>query len=230
MSTVLEDRVILLLQHLSDRVPGLAGRGFWERLSEQTGIPSQRWRSVLARRQKATPVMIEKLAKRWPQYAFWLVTGITDVANGHRAPINAVTFPERLQADDGVSAAYFRACLALAAKLYEEAGVDLDNDEARMEASTRTLQLAHYDGGPMVNIAHRLSGSEEYADALKAWKSREQQRSTFVAQLVGADPLEGPTRRESSGGEPLFGGDGQSRHQDPGDMFFRPVPQKGGKK
>lgn len=230
MSSVLEDRVILLLQHLSDRVPGLAGRGFWERLGEQTGIPSQRWRSVLARRQKATPAMIENLAKRWPQYAFWLVTGITDVANGHRAPINAVTFPERLQADDGVSAAYFRTCLLLAAKLYEEAGVDLDSDAARMEASTRTLQLAHYDGGPMVNVAHRLAGSDEYANALNTWKSREQQRSTFVAQLVGADPLEGPTRRGSSGEEPLFGGDGQSRHQNPSDMFFRPVPDKARRK
>lgn len=224
MSSTIDDRVLLLLQNTASAVPGLAGHGVWERLGVQTGIPAQRWRNVVSGRQRATTAMVEALARRWPQHAFWLSTGITDVANGHRAPINAVSFPERLQADDGTSATYFRACLKLAARLYEEAGVDMDDDAARLQASTRTLQLAHYDGGPMINTAHRLAGSEEYAEALHGWVTREKHRPTFIKQLVGADPLVGPSQRKSADGEPLFGGDGQSRHQSPSDMFFRPYP------
>lgn len=225
MSSTIDDRVLLLLQNTASAVPGLAGHGVWERLGVQTGIPAQRWRNVVSGRQRATTTMVEALAKRWPQHAFWLATGITDVANGHRAPVNAVTFPERLQADDCTSATYFRACLKLAAKLYNDAGVDLDNDDARMEASTRTLQLAHYDGGPMVNTAHRLAGSEDYAEALRSWSAREMNRPGFIKQLVGVDPLVGPLQRKSTEGEPLFGGDGQSRHQSLSDMFFRPYPK-----
>ncbi|PQP07986.1 hypothetical protein C5615_37005 [Burkholderia cepacia] len=30
--------------------------------------------------------MLEALARRWPEYAFWLATGLTDAANGHVSP------------------------------------------------------------------------------------------------------------------------------------------------
>ncbi len=225
MSSTIDDRVLLLLQNTASAIPGLAGHGVWERLGVQTGIPAQRWRNVVSGRQRATTGMVEALARRWPQHAFWLATGITDVANGHRAPMNAVTFPERLQADDCISGTYFRECLDLAAKLYEEAGVDLDNDDARIEASSRTLQFGHYDGGPMINAAHRLAASEKYAGALHSWLTREEYRPGFIKQLVGADPLRGPLRKPNER-EPLFSGNWQSRHQSPWDMFFRPYPKE----
>lgn len=231
MSSTIDDRVLLLLRNFATAVPGLAGHGVWERLGEQTGIPAQRWRNVMSGRQKATIAMVEALAKRWPQYAFWLTTGITDVANGHRAPVNAVTYPERVQTDDDWSASYFRSAISLFAKLYREAGVDIDNEEERLEASTRTLQMAGYDGGPLVDAAYRLSESEEYAQAIDIWKSREKSREAHVGRLIGTDrPEDGRKPSKKGEGDPLFGGDGQGRHQSPWDMFFKPVSKKGGKK
>lgn len=55
-------------------------------LEEETGIPSGSWKNVWSRKQRPTAHMIEAIARRWPQYAFWLVTGITDETNGHTAP------------------------------------------------------------------------------------------------------------------------------------------------
>jgi len=135
-TNTIEDRVILLLQEqmspaedASTDVEGLrnaslwrrwspplcAGRGFWEKLAEITDTPSQRWRSVFTRRQKPTLPMVERLAQIWPHYGFWLVTGITDAANGHVAPRTASTFPERIYSEDHLSTAYFRQSLHLMA-------------------------------------------------------------------------------------------------------------------
>jgi hypothetical protein len=112
MTTTIEDRMILLLNEQSRLAPGEderpkwalrgafgtllprpePGRGYLERLTEYTRISVQRWRKVFHRRQRPTPDMIEALARLFPHYAFWLVTGITDAANGHVAPDNAQTF------------------------------------------------------------------------------------------------------------------------------------------
>lgn len=230
MSSTIDDRVLLLLQNFSTAVPGLAGHGVWERLGEQTGIPAQRWRNVVSGRQKATTAMVEALAKRWPQYGFWLATGITDVANGHRAPVNAVTYPERVQLDDGFSAAYFRSAIMLSARLYQEAGVDIEDDEARVEAGTRTLQMARFDGGPMIDAAYRLSSSEEYRESVDLWERREDGRPEHVGRLIGTRRPEEQRSSVKSEGDYLFGGGAQGGHQNPWDMFFKPVPKKGGKK
>ena len=155
VSSTINDRAMLLLAHLCSLgdVPGQAGRSFWERFGASTGIAAQRWRSVLARRQKATLEMLEVLATKHPEYAFWLTTGITDTANGHVAPPNAVTFPERTQVDDYWGRLYFKQSLKLLTRLYEESGIDMDDDTARLEASTRVRELAKYTGGPMVDTA-----------------------------------------------------------------------------
>lgn len=118
MTTTIEDRMILLLNEQARLAPSEderpkgalrrafgtllprpeSGRGYLERLTEYTRISIQRWRKVFHRRQRPAPDMIEALARLFPHYAFWLVTGITDAANGHVAPDNAQTFPERLYA------------------------------------------------------------------------------------------------------------------------------------
>ncbi|QBC45867.1 hypothetical protein [Iodobacter fluviatilis] len=55
-------------------------------LEEETGIPSSSWRNVLCGRQNPTISMIEAISRRWPCFAFWLATGITDEENGHINP------------------------------------------------------------------------------------------------------------------------------------------------
>ncbi|CAM2194586.1 protein of unknown function [Paraburkholderia kururiensis] len=55
-------------------------------LQDATGIDANRWKAVWHGRQRVMPDMIEAIAKRYPQYAFWLAAGISDPAYGHVAP------------------------------------------------------------------------------------------------------------------------------------------------
>ncbi|REE20726.1 hypothetical protein B0G71_3864 [Paraburkholderia sp. BL27I4N3] len=58
----------------------------YKELEEETGIPATNWQSAAKRKQRPTAHMIEALSRRWPKYAFWLATGLTDPAAGHTAP------------------------------------------------------------------------------------------------------------------------------------------------
>lgn len=185
-TTTIEDRVILLLQeqmsptgdaaadgegHPNESLwrrwspPLCPGRGFWEKLAEITGTPSQRWRSVFTRRQKPTLPMIERLAQIWPHYGFWLVTGITDATNGHVAPRTALTFPERIYSEDHLSTAYFRQLLHL---------MEQDQNQGSA-ANTGALPAGH------------IAGSSAYSQLIATWESRERERTVFVARLTGAN-------------------------------------------
>ncbi len=52
-------------------------------LEEITGVAAETWRKFLAGKQRATLAMVETVARNWPEYAFWITTGITDSAYGH---------------------------------------------------------------------------------------------------------------------------------------------------
>jgi hypothetical protein len=58
----------------------------FKELEEISGIAAVSWRKAYLRGQRPTNEMIEKLGKKYPQHAFWLVTGITDPLRGHIAP------------------------------------------------------------------------------------------------------------------------------------------------
>ena len=74
-------------------------------LEEETGIPSKNWKNAWLGTQRPTAHMIEALARRWPQYAFWLSTGLTDPKNGHTAPPNSWTCGEETASkNDEISA------------------------------------------------------------------------------------------------------------------------------
>lgn len=161
MSTTIEDRLIVLLNEQARlgqtegglrrgalrrvvdsfteliQIPEL-GRGSFERLTEYTGVSTQRWRKVFHRRQRPTPDMIEALAHLFPHYAFWLARGITDATNGHVTPENAQTFPERLHVESDAANKYLRRSLVLFRRLFHEAGVDLQDNRSRMYAAGRT--------------------------------------------------------------------------------------------
>lgn len=93
-----------------------------KQLEEETGIPDRQWKHVWALKQRPTAHMLEALARRWPEYAFWLVTGLTDAANGHVSPSVQVT-GEASRLDRPLSEAreYFEHEL-----LYQEVGAESD--------------------------------------------------------------------------------------------------------
>lgn len=55
----------------------------FKELSERTGISAESWKTFWNRGTKISGEMVEALGRAWPQYAFWLATGITDAPHGH---------------------------------------------------------------------------------------------------------------------------------------------------
>ena len=55
-------------------------------LEDSTGVKAETWRTWWNREGKPSADMIEALAKAWPEFAFWVSTGIDDFAHGHIAP------------------------------------------------------------------------------------------------------------------------------------------------
>jgi hypothetical protein len=240
VSTTLEDRVILLLrEQAGDRDPdvpatpdneGIAGGyGFWERLAERTGVLSRRWRKVYAREQKLTSDMLQALAQLFPSYAFWLATGITDAVNGHVAPGTAQTFPERLHVDSLESAAYFRASIALAERIFREGQVNLEDEGERLYAAQRTRPLAHWHDSPLVDVAYRLAGTTEYAKLRELWQRRETERIARCRRIAGEDSATGKTRGAAPGEvsrAAVLGIDARTAHQGVWDLFYVPAGRK----
>lgn len=238
MSTTIEDRIILVLREqlialdpkegstIEKLTAGFvkpsprryAGHGFWEKIADETGVPSQRWRSVFTRRQKPTPAMIESVAKLWPQYAFWIVTGITDSVNGHIAPANALTFPERLHADDASAERYFRQSIDLNSQLLVRGKVTIESDDERLRAVEREWKLGRWREGDLRRAAYFLSGSWDYRDLISTWKEREERRPERVSLIAYFSQMEIPnikgpatTKRETRA---------ENRHPDL-EMFYR---------
>lgn len=251
MSSTIEDRFILLLRHLSEdddlndeknsvtRIKSALGispargrPGFWKYLDQYTGISSQRWGKVYARRQRPTSDMIEALAKLQPEYAFWLATGITDATNGHIAPMTAQTFPERLFCDDTSSTRYFREQIDLFEKLFQEAGIDVNDENMRMTAAERTYPLAHWwDSLILCDKAYALSATKEYAKLKELWKKREKDREARINYITKPDERPWSLKRKElleSGlkGTPTLGQDPRTEHQDQWDLFYIPSKKK----
>lgn len=59
----------------------------FKHFEEITGIGASKWQSLCQGKQRANEEMIEAIGNRWPQYAYWLVTGKTDEEHGHTSPI-----------------------------------------------------------------------------------------------------------------------------------------------
>lgn len=225
MSTTIEDRFILLLKENADA----GGHGFWKRLGETTNISTQRWHKAFMRRQRPTLDMIETLARLFPRYAFWLVTGVTDETNGHSAPVCALTFPERLYSESIWTDQYLRASLALQEKLYEEGKVNLADDQERLSATERKKLLAHWVAGNLVDTAYELSKTDDYAQLKLLWSEREKERAANLARITGEyRPWveKGMTAIEKGVKlDPMFGVDPRSIHQDSWDLFYIPPPE-----
>ena len=63
-----------------------ADKARYIQLKELTGISGDVWKNFWFDRREPDAHMLESLCIAWPQYAFWLSTGITDPIYGHVAP------------------------------------------------------------------------------------------------------------------------------------------------
>lgn len=82
-----ETRLLLLIGYVT------TSKSDWKGMERETGIPAERWRQFMRGSTKASVQMLEAVAQRWPQYAFWLLTGISDERHGHHPPHARWSFP-----------------------------------------------------------------------------------------------------------------------------------------
>ena len=79
------------MSNITDRMKTLVGFKTTElkkykEMEELTGITAASWRSWWNRGGPPSGEMIEAVSATWPEYAFWLATGIDDFSHGHNAP------------------------------------------------------------------------------------------------------------------------------------------------
>lgn len=83
------------------------GRGRFRQLEERFQIGQESWKATWHNKQRPTADMIQAVARAWPEFAFWLVCGVTDQLHGHRAPDNVEPFPETRYSPRTAAAKYF---------------------------------------------------------------------------------------------------------------------------
>lgn len=201
MITNIEDRILLIIEYAvieafiepeSIRIK----KGVWLRLGEQTGVSNHKWKNLYGGNQKPTPELIEAIAALFPQYAFWLVTGITDASNGHYAPANVLSFPEKNATEENTySERYFKTSIMLLRELFNQAKVDnlgiesqrlgkrLIERKTNFEKDTKGNDIDFFWGDALLSehIPQTVE-NKTYSDLLNLCKEREEYRKKYLGQ------------------------------------------------
>jgi len=110
------------MEHIGARLRELISAKTIERIryvqmKETTGISVDIWKNFWFNRKKPDAEMIESVARAWPEYAYWLATGATDLKHGHICPVNAICLEKRKEDNNIGNVNYFRrsinACIAI---------------------------------------------------------------------------------------------------------------------
>jgi hypothetical protein len=86
MASTLAERFASLLRERTEEA-----RRF-KALEDESGIPAVSWRTAMNGGQRPTAEMLEVVAGKWPEHAYWLLTGCTDNRNGHVSPHHESTW------------------------------------------------------------------------------------------------------------------------------------------
>jgi hypothetical protein len=70
-------------------------------LEEKTSVKENTWRTWWVKGKTPGGALIEGAARAWPEYAFWLVSGLTDGEYGHGRPGDKI---------DEYASEYFKVC------------------------------------------------------------------------------------------------------------------------
>lgn len=135
-----------VMSEIKDRLKELLAmqtpeRGRFSSLEEWSTIPADNWKSFWYGRQRPTAEMIQFAARKWPEYGFWLATGLTDGLHGHVAVGEGVNFLESPVRQRKRAAEYFRLASVLLDRI--ESGVSIaleDWDELDQLKSLRTSE------------------------------------------------------------------------------------------
>lgn len=118
----------------------LSTRNDWKQLELLTGVGAEKWRQWHRGTTNPSIFMIESVCRAWPQYAFWLTTGLTDPYFGHRSAMTpALGFPFSMGTDRTLAVhteIYFKESLEV---LQRVSALYLDN---HAKAGSTSAQIA----------------------------------------------------------------------------------------
>jgi hypothetical protein len=140
----------------------------FKQLEDLTSIPADTWKSWYHGRQRPTAEMIEAAGKEWPEYAFWLTTGISDPDYGHVAPGSAGFPVSSIRKEN--SAALFDRWLSLkatalaAARTYLDSN-DMEDLEEWDELARMISQLQAVNGGEAIDLTRYYAERKLCRDA-----------------------------------------------------------------
>jgi len=154
-------------------------------LEEETGIPDRNWKQVWSGKQRPTAHMIEALCRRWPEYAFWVATGITDESNGHTAPKGAWTCSQPTSTTETEEAArnYFGMKMFYQDITYGPSGATSSNyvlkkhpTDDEIEAAKASMKSKDDD---MQDLLDGFFGKD-----VKVWQQKHSDLDDAIAQLA----------------------------------------------
>lgn len=111
----------------------------FKQLEDVSEVAADSWKSWFHGRQRPTAEMIEAAATNWPEYAFWLITGVSDAEYGHIAPGDE-GFPRKAQRKEN-SANLFRATIQLKAEAVKATTAYFEAEDLDLELCDRTTAM-----------------------------------------------------------------------------------------
>ncbi|MFS2214060.1 hypothetical protein ACCD08_06090 [Telluria sp. Tellsp104] len=173
-------------------------------LEEETGIPDRNWKQVWSGKQRPTAHMMEALCRRWPEYAFWVATGITDERNGHTAPKGAWTCSQAVSTPEAKEAArkYFGIKIYYQDLTYGPSGATSSNYVLKKHPTDDEIEAAKAAMKPeqanMQGVLDTFFGKE-----VQVWKQKYADLDDAIAQLaferrLGSFAAEYPDVHESN--------------------------------
>lgn len=173
-------RVNEVIRHVADP------RRRLKHLEEETGIPDRNWKQVWSGKQRPTAHMIESLGRRWPQYAFWIITGITDEENGHTAPPDSWTC-NQLKSGAKVeecATRYFNLKILVQDLTYGPNGASIHNYVAKKNPTEDELRAAQLDLPKSDNSNLQGAYDHIFGKDVIVWKKKHDDLDQAIAQIA----------------------------------------------
>lgn len=153
----------------------------WAELEALTEIPATSWNKAWNGKQRPTAEMLQAVARLWPEYAFWLATGVTDAKHGHiscRMGAPRQFYPERPYAPRNAAKPYFAQLIESFNRTYG----DGNPYESEIEEKEATVQLRRLE---VAREAEELALNElDGTSAIEALK-----KAQTALQLASEQPL-----------------------------------------
>lgn len=129
----------------------------WAELEMLSGIPATSWNKAYHGKQRPTADMLQAIARLWPEYIFWLMTGVTDAKHGHvscRISGGKSSFPERAFRRRKAARNYFLQLIDMFTRTYGD-GEEYESDAEELEAKAELalLELARDNEEKMLKEA-----------------------------------------------------------------------------